>query len=128
MGAIITVQDWISVQGASDSDFTIQAPDDWFDLSAWSDIAVYVEITEIDNAVIVVQTSPTTDEPLWKTLEDGSSNQAEWSSGSTPPNPFIARWSDAEVPISTLLRWAAAAETNAAWKVTFRIRAMLKNN
>lgn len=128
MGAVATLQDWITVQGASEDDFTIQSPDDWLDVTAWSDVVLYVEYSEIVNAVLVVQTSPITDESLWKTLKDSSGDDAQWTLTVQPDNPFIARFADAQVPLSTLVRWAAAAESSAAWKITFRIRAVLKTD
>lgn len=128
MGAIVTLQDWTTVQGTSTIEVSYQSPDEQLDASAWSDIVLYVEVSEISNALLVVQTAPASDDSLWKTLVDASANEAQWTSSASPPDPFIARWADADVPLCTLVRWAAARESAGSWTLTFRIRAMLKTS
>jgi hypothetical protein len=120
MGAVVVLQDLITIQGLATTDIVIQSPDKWVDASKWSDVILYSQVYDYaGSARLFLQTSPTADEALFETM-------ASIAVASTGTTTSIIRFASASVPLSRYVRWMADA-TAANWRVVFRIIAVFKN-
>jgi hypothetical protein len=115
MSYSIILQKWITLQGAAGPAVITQPENSYADLFPYSDVTVFVEVSNVSNApTIAYQTSPTRDEVLFTNLE--------------PPrialvgvNTYIYRYATAALPIARYLRWQIGTGAIGAWNCTFRI-------
>lgn len=119
MPASMLFQDWTVVAGQSASMIVTMPSERWVDLGAYIDGMFYTEIssfTDTYGGIIELQTSPTRDESLFKTMATISFNQSS-------PAVSIIRLADATVPLARWVRWnvSAPSATTNRWDVAFRI-------
>ncbi len=112
------LQNWTTVQLAA-SGSIVQSSSDWIDASAFSDVAIYTstkQVTAAVGATIHIETSPSRDDELFRTMTDGS----------IAMNPTENRMSFVKYQLSTttepLARWVRWRYTSTAASVCcFRV-------
>lgn len=119
MPASIMLQDWTVVSG-QDYEMVVTMPSErWADLGGYVDVMFFTEISSYSDGyggVIALQTSPTRDESLFKTMATVTFQQS-------PPAVSIVRFASASVPLSRWVRWqvSAPSATTNRWDVAFRV-------
>jgi hypothetical protein len=120
MGHSMMLQDWTTAQGTSST--VIQNASDYLDVSGYQDVAVYLEISQMQNVGfggaamnLSLETSPTKDEVLF-------------NSNAPSGNPYLINYNFTVVPALGVQSiqyslWATATDKVLArylrWKVAF---------
>jgi hypothetical protein len=119
MSYTLVIQDWLRVAGAS-TVVALQPESDMLDISMFQDLSFYIEVSEVTNTLLKIQTAPIKEEAYFMA---GDLVSVVASTGL--PTPTKVRWETATVPPARWLRWRATNNTAAAWNITFRITASL---
>lgn len=118
------LQDWVSVKSLTSAAPIIQNESDWLGFSSFADIAFWIDIrafsTSTGTLLLELQTSPTKDDGLFKTMNSVSPVVV-----GTPisPIPKTLLASNPAVPLATWVRWIITPSASATWDITFRILA-----
>ena len=114
MSYTIQMQSWVTVGGATSSTVVLQPEPDYLDVSAFQDLAFYVEVAEFPAGpagFLLLQTAPVKEEDYFRDLL-----ALNPTAGLTID---VVRWSTS-LPPARWLRWRCHAKaTN--WTMTFRI-------
>jgi hypothetical protein len=112
----IAMQDWVTIKGFAAGTVALQPESDYLDISAFQDIASYVEVSDFVSATgtnIILQTSPVKEDAYFQNLVTITPAGAALSVN-------VHRASGAGTAPARWLRWRCAG-TGAGWGVTFRI-------
>jgi hypothetical protein len=121
MAHAICLQDWTTVNVTTSSN-SVQNEDHYVDVSAYQDVALYVEIASITAGLTLqLQTSPTKDETFFTASTNSNGYLAQYTSGGGLQTVSVQRWASfTNMPLARFLRWKVlGGGTGGA--VTFRI-------
>lgn len=115
----LLLQDWLTLQGSSATGNITQTELAWLDTSAYLDLVVWVEVTELSGGTFhcAVQTSPTKDEALFMAMNDVTAVGPALATG---VQVGVYLRDTALCPLSHWLRWQIMPPSS-AWNITFRV-------
>ena len=87
----------------------------WVDTTPFKDVAFFLEVADYLNVILILQTSPSLDEPLFQNLSPYLSPAA------IGVTTGVFRSASADPPVARYIRWYASAQAAGAWRLTFRL-------
>lgn len=119
------VQDWLTLASASNA-VLLQNESDWIALSSFQDIAFWIDVKGLTppsggNLLLELQTAPTRDDLLFKTISGCSQTLTTLPTSPTVVKNILS--SNPAVPLATFVRWSITPSLALQWSLTFRILA-----
>jgi hypothetical protein len=109
------LQDWTTIRGGTGVNTVTQQETDWLDLSAFRDVAFWIDVKETSGTPILgLQTAPARDDSLFLAMVTNVTLAV-----ATAPTVVQAFAMQANVPIAWWLRWQLSGTP--PWDATFRI-------
>jgi hypothetical protein len=111
------LQDWTTIRGGAGVTSVTQTETEWLDLSPFQDVVFWIDVREVTNVqlILLLQTSPTSDDALFQPLIPGMNIVA-----SSSPVVVQALMFGASAPLARFVRWQLTCPTT-PWDATFRI-------
>lgn len=114
------LQDWILVRSAGNLDYPQEAKD-WLALSSFQDVVFWLDVSRFSVSAgtleFRLQTSPTKDESLFKTMVSSV------SPGTGIKQLRVILATNPAVPLATWVRWSlnTVGTSGGAWDIAFRV-------
>lgn len=120
-----TLQDWITIRGATTVTSIIQGEQDWMGFAPYQDIVFWLDVREATlggatHLVMNYETSPTKDDSLFQAMTTGPNIDAVVG---TPTVTKVLLAQNPTVPLARWVRWriSVSGTASSSWDATFRI-------